>query len=211
MLLCILFIFLGAGITTGVGYAISQPSQPKKIKTPLPATLFSMKDAPTDSIDGHISSMSGQVEWQSRVATMPAALATAIPLQQGESILTKDNGSMTISFPKIGKFNISSESELNIIQTLPTSAVMEQPKGQIQYTKIGTTPLAVKSVDLLIQIDSGVVAVTSDDQEQTVTVDIISGKASVAYEDQNHITSVQNLYDGDEYFFDNTTDQGDLK
>lgn len=211
ILLLFFCVLLGCAVVITYQFVQNTQFKQKKLLTPLPQSEFSMQNPPTDSIDGLISTISGQVQWESRIATMPATLYTGIPIEQGESVNTKKTGSLELSFPQIGTFQLQNNTQLNIIQTLPTSAVFEQPAGNVTYTKIGKTPLAIKSLGLLIQLSSGVMSITTDSDRQMVTVDLTDGSAQTAYVNSNNTSSVQDLHPGDKYIFNDTTAVGKVE
>src|SRR5437763_1209366 len=84
-------------------FVILIPPQ-KNIQTPhnvsaLPTSAFSLENAPTKSLRGTIQTLTGEVEWQSRTATTPAALTTIATIQQAERLVTKDTGNVVVAFP----------------------------------------------------------------------------------------------------------------
>src|SRR3989338_9045587 len=68
-------------------------------------TKFSLEQAPSDSIRGQITGMSGEIWWQSRTATEPARLPARqaqlteeITIQQGETLIASESGNITVNF-----------------------------------------------------------------------------------------------------------------
>src|SRR3989344_3525327 len=49
-------------------------------------SLFSLENAPSESLKGKIEKMSGDIFWFGRVATEPARISSPIDVQQGENL-----------------------------------------------------------------------------------------------------------------------------
>lgn len=173
---------------------------------------FSLEKAPSESIKGNITSLSGNVGWQSRIATEPAQIISFPELQQGEAVETKDNGKMTLQFGNILASNLSPNTFLNFIQTLPTQFVIDQSKGKTEYVKLGETPLTVRSFGLLINIESGNVVVSINDKLGVMTSTVKKGSITAAYNDPKQETAnVLTVNEGSQYIFNNDTKQGEIK
>lgn len=171
----------------------------------IPATNFSLENAPTDSLIGKISSFSGNVAWQSRTAPIANLINSNIDLRQGEELITQGNGKAYFQFPKILDISMQENSDLSIIQTLPANFVFEQKQGDVTYTKInGTTPVSVRGFDLLIEVN-GSVEISMDVKTSKVFVNVSSGTATAAYTDNQNNTQTVTINPKDEFSFDNNS------
>lgn len=181
--------------------------EPESLVTPVQqkplGTAFSMEQAPLDSLRGTVTELTGIPYWESRTATEPVVLLKDISIQQGEKIIASDSGSVSVSFAAAGSISLSPESEIEIIQTLPVNLVFSQKKGNVSYAVSGSSPVSVRSFHLLLNIPRGNVHVSVDDSTETVTVNVIEGNATIAFNSLDYvsqtisITSGQTLYYSD--------------
>jgi hypothetical protein len=203
----IISIAVGALIII-LGFLWLSPRDTQIIKIILPKSLFSLETAPTKSLVGQISSLSGKVAWQSRVAPVAILIDTPIKLQQGEEVDTYENGSAGINFPKFGTISLSPNTQVNLIQTLPENFVIDQKQGTAVYVKTGETPVSVVSLDLLININSGESTVSIDKDTLEITVTVKTGSSTVAFNDADNSTNVVTIDNGNKYTFDENTKTG---
>jgi hypothetical protein len=170
---------------------------------------FSLTHAPAATLKGNIISLSGDTKWQSRIATQPAQLTQPIALAQGEEITTGTNGKMEITFPKGITMDLSSNSDVEIIQTLPQSILFAQKSGTIQYTKTESSPLSIRSNNLLIDLQNGTITVTMTGDISTITVS--KGTISTAYNNVDTKSIVTSVSSGEQFIYNNTTKTGSLE
>ncbi len=164
-------------------------------------TAFSLENAPSMTIKGKIASLSGDVEWESRVATTPAKLTKPISVQQGELLRTNDNGNILIQFSDIFSISMFPLSELNIIQTLPTNFVFLQNKGTAEYIKTGSAPLGIRCLHLLISQNTGDIIVTADKIRPIITVIVKNGSAVIGFNDLQSNTNIETILGGQTFIF----------
>jgi hypothetical protein len=176
-----------------------------KIQPPPLATAFSLQNPPKESLQGEIVSLSGDVAWQSRVATQPAQLKTPRKVLQGENIVTKTDGKVTMTFLNTVTMNMFSDSEVDIIQTLPANMVLVQQSGTTTYTVFGKVPVSVRAQDLLLQQKQGAMNVIVDKDAATVTVKVTDGNATAAYTDADNTSVLTPITSGRSFVFDETT------
>lgn len=201
-----LFLVFGLTITLFYFHNLIWP-QTKNIsqqqKTMADITKFSLEKAPSDSMSGNTLSLSGSVYWQSRIATEPSALKAKIPIQQGEKIVTGDNGNISLELGSASLVTISPKTELAFVQTLATNFVFQQEQGTVSYTKIDQTPLAVQSLTLLTQIGSASANIITSKKDGLVTVEVNKGFVTIGYNDAKFISQVVNVEAGKKIMFDN--------
>ncbi len=174
------------------------------------ATLFSIANAPRQTIHAQIVSFSPDIYWESRVATIPAILTSKIALSQGEEIDT-GSGSAILSLSPVGIISLAKNTTLDFIQLLPLNIVLSQSKGSVSYDNSNNGQLGVVVGNLLVQVISGKCSVTVDSKKNTITISVASGNVLAAYNDTNYSSHVQTLAAKQIYIFDNTAQTGVLK
>jgi hypothetical protein len=209
----VLFIlFFLIGIVSVIGYYSINGAKSNYITKQAVKKLldFNIATAPKETLKGTIVSLTGSVKWESRIATAPAQLTKTISIQQGESVLTENDGAVTINFSDAGLVNISAKSQVDIIQTLPTNIVFNQKKGSVTYQKTSQIPLAIRSLHLLTMIDNGQIRLIIDEENSTILVTVISGQATIAFNDLQYLSHIINLNKGQEYLFDDINHEGSV-
>ena len=196
-------VFLAAFLlSAAVTFFLTQPvEKPKKIVTPMSASAFSIEDAPSDSLRGKITSFSGDVFWQSRIATQPAQLTFERDILQGENLLTKETGNAGVAFKNTAGITILPDTEIAFIQTLPANVVIKQLSGSAEYTKLGNTPVSVQISDLLIDQKEGILQVSVNQDISEITVAVQDGNANVAYVDAEENSSVVSVTAGNAFVY----------
>ncbi len=201
ILLLVVSIIIGGIITVGY-FRFAVDKNP--VLSPISqnkAAEFSVADPPKESVTGNITAMTGDVLWESRVATAPATIDRPVPVKQGENLVTKDNGNATVVFSGIGSVKLSPKTETDFIQTLPADFVVDQKKGMAGYTKNGTVPFSIRSLHLLTAI-SGEISLAIDEDQPIVTITVKKGMATVAYNDAQMVSQRQTVDEGQKLIFD---------
>jgi hypothetical protein len=165
---------------------------------------FSLEKAPSQSLVGLISSMSGDVEYESRIATEAAKINSPVPIQQGENLTTGTDGKLVLIFEKAAEINISPDTSVSIIQTLPADLVFSQSTGVSEYVKLASIPVSIRSRHLLIE-NAGDITVSVDKIKPVITVSVNSGSATFAYNNINNISKVLTLEAGKTLTFNDGT------
>ena len=197
-----LFLIVGYFTFIGKSGVINVPS----LRTIFRASNFSLEKAPSESLIGKIASMSGDVQWQSRIATDSARLESPINIQQGENLSTKEKSSAVILFDGNLEVELSEKSEVGFAQTLPANIVIAQGSGTVEYKKVGVIPVSIRILHLLIE-NEGDVKVSLDDQQPLVTLEIVTGSVKLSFNDINNVTSVTVLSAGKKLIFNDDTRQ----
>lgn len=186
--------------------------QPSKSQTnpnlvsPIPTTLpVSLDSPPSQSLEGNLATPSGSVSWQSRVATDSSPITKAQVIQQGESLEIGDKGSAKVDFNQIGSIFLNPKTKINFAQTLPVNLVLDLDSGSAQIARTGETPISVRGLHLLTQIDSGQATISVDTDKHLITVIINSGSSTLAWTDLNDSTQTFNLDKGKKFIFDDDT------
>lgn len=163
---------------------------------------FSIANPPSASLVGNITALSGSVLWQPRTANKPQAIYQPQSIQQGEELLTQ-NGTVTVAFPNTATVQLSKNAHISIIQTLPVDIVFQQSQGEVTYTALGSLPVSVRGLDILVSLKSAKGTVAVDPQKQLVIVLVKDGSVTAAYTDSNNTTQVLTVSQGKNLIFDN--------
>jgi len=208
----IFLIFLFIGIVLGsICYVWKSNQTNSDIERVKKEPRFSIEKAPTNSEKGTIQSMAGTIKWQSRIATEAAQIAKPVPIQQGEELLSGEDGSAVINYLTGLAISLSPNSHISVIQTLPTNFVFKQIEGTIDYQKNNRIPVAIRSLHLLTQMDNGDIQIVVDEKTAHVGIAIKQGSARVAFNDSKNLSNVLNLQQGDLYQFDDEKRQGNIE
>jgi hypothetical protein len=172
---------------------------------------FSLDDAPSQSLKGSIDALSGDTTYISRTATEPASLASDHVVQQGEVFETGDSGSIRLSLSDQTQALLASNTSLSLVQSLPENIVFEQSSGSVTYAKTSTDPLSVTSLHLVTLLkDSGSMRVTIGSDLGIVTVRVIKGSASVAYNSLDAVANKTEVSEDQSYSFNDSLRTGEL-
>ena len=171
---------------------------------------FSPENAPTDSLKGQITSMTGWVDWLGRTATESTRISSPIMIQQGENLQTKENSSLSFIFPEVGTVAMSGKTEVDIIQTLPTNIVFLQASGAAEYTKTGSDPITIRAKKLIASME-GELAISIDEERPWVTLTQKSGSTMVAFNDLKYVSHEIKMVAGQTYTFNYGMRKGVLK
>lgn len=205
----IFLVFIGVGVVIVAVYATAQP-KPKVLLTPVAQKQeqpFSIVSPPSNSLQGMITAISGDIQFQSRVATAPAKLLQRQPVQQAEEYFTGDNGTISILFAHTLSIQMDPKTHLNFVQTLPANIVINQDKGSVLYAKLGAVPVSVRTQRLLINIDGTALVSFNEDQSQSF-VEVRKGSVTIAYNDINYNSVVQTVEENRTFKFDYPTKTG---
>lgn len=176
-----------------------QPSKPS-LSPSIKPSPFLLEKAPSKSLRGKIVSMSGDIGWQSRVATEPAALKEPRILQQGEELVTGDDGEATVEFSTVS-MTVAPETKISFIQTLPESIVLSQPEGIVTYANEEGKNFSMKSMHLLVQLNEGVIDVSVDKETHFITIDVQKGSITTAFNDLEYKSTVETTEEGQRFVF----------
>ncbi|MBI3980725.1 hypothetical protein HY345_01885 [Candidatus Microgenomates bacterium] len=172
-------------------------------------SAFSLENAPTESLKATISSISGEILWQSRTATEPGALLSKdLPIQQGEKLIASKSGSLTLNFDLAGELSLFPNTEIEIVQTLPVNLVFKQTQGVVDYESKANT-FAVLINRLLVSFSNAAANVSVNDTTGVITVKVYRGQVTAAYNDKNFLSQRFLLQENDRFIFDNEKRQGE--
>jgi len=198
--LLIMSFIIGGGVV--FGYSVLKIHTSPQI-TPVPKkttpSTFSIEKPPSESLKGSIASRSGTLLWESRTATIPATLTNDVPIQQGERLITENDGSATVNFDSVGTIMFSQNADLSFVQTLPVNFVVQQQKGTVNYMINSNTPLSVRVRSALITKTSGTIQVTVTDDDPIILISTIKGPAQIGFNDLDYVSQVFTLRENQVY------------
>lgn len=174
-------------------------------------TQFSLEEAPNQSIKGQITDMAGEIWKQDRVATEPAKLNQPGMVQQGEILIASDEGKLTVEFNPAVTMTLYPQTTTEIVQTLPVNLVFNQTKGVGQYLAAGTNPVTIRSLNLIVNLDEGLLVVDTDGETGTIKLGLKTGTAKVGYNSPEFDSRVWELSPGDVFEYDSSTRRGYFK
>ena len=178
---------------------------------PAITTKFSLKNAPSDSLQGFIATMSGNVTWLSRTSSKPVQLKSRQSIQQGEEISTGTNGQVVVRVQNEASLLLHPNTHVSIVQLLPQNFVFIQDKGSVHYENTIQVPISIKSFDLATIIIKGFVTLSADPKNQTVSVSVEKGSVKEGYEDSQNTSNVVTVNPGQTFVFDETNKIGTIQ
>lgn len=135
-----------------------------------------------------------QSDWQ--------PLADAQKVYQDERIVV-DSGSLIVEFPQYLTIKTASNviSEFTLTNLLPSSFLIKETNGEISYETL--KPISIStSTGGLVKLDTGRLNIIEDLQEETSTITLLSGSASLATIDPQNTTQVYKLTEGETVILD---------
>jgi hypothetical protein len=210
-----LYIFLFSFIVgVGIAFGFSFWKKEKAVIVPKISPQeekFSIDSPPKQSLKGIITSQSGQILWQSRVATEPAEINDLKQIQQAELLVTGKESNISINFKDAVAITLSSESEIEFLQTLPVNFVFRQNKGEINYVKKGSIPFSVRSMHLLMTFTDGEYLLNIDSENHTLELVVKKGLVKAAYNNIQYETQNIKIIEGEKFVFDDDSRTGEIK
>ncbi len=199
----IIGFLVGVAAVSGFTIFKTQEQPPETVvKERRPTSSFSIEPAPSESIKGTITDRRGELLWESRVATEPAALSDNVLIQQGERLVTKDNSSVRIDFPRLGSISLNENADLSFIQTLPVNFVVNQTKGFVEYKIAGDVPLSIRIRSAILTKDNGNIEVTVTEGDSLIRISPLTGTATIGFNDLEYVSRVFELREGETYEYD---------
>lgn len=206
IIILICFILLGILVFALYNNLTARPVVQNLTEKPSPSgSPLSILTPPSESLKAKVSSFTGKIKWQSRIATEAAEVDSLKEIQQGEQIETEVSSNLIVEFPNIWRINILSNSKLDFAQTLPANLVIAQKEGSAEYQKLGENVLSVRALHLLINQNQGDMVVIVDKDNNNVFINVKTGFVTVAYNDDENISQVVQVKTGQRLNFDDET------
>jgi hypothetical protein len=210
LLFLIPFFVVGTGIIAYIKASekllnITLPNLPPiTIQNIVKLSRFSLEKAPSKALVGSLTSVSGEVNYEPRLATESAKLERPVLIQQGDILETGENGTFRLVFKDAAEINVLPLSAINIAQTLPANIVIVQSGGEAAYKKNSTIPLSLRVLHLLIEVDEEA-NVLVETAKSLVTVKSVKGDATLAFNNLNNETQIIKLEEGATLVFNDRT------
>lgn len=174
-------------------------------------SLFSLDQAPSQSLRGTITSLTGEVKFLGRTATEAALMASSGGvIQQGENYFTGKESGFEFTFEPAYWVLMQELTEVDIIQTLPTAMVVSQVEGTAKYQTPADSAMTIRTAYLLTQL-TGEATIERNSNKSTVTITVASGSATAAYNDLNYQSHTVKIEAGNEFQFNYGTRKAVLK
>jgi hypothetical protein len=215
-LLSLAVFAVGFAVTVAFLNSRTKNTESVIIVTPKPEAVnqitsaFSLENAPSESLRGQISAMTGEIDWTNRVATEASKLSSPVTIQQGEELSTGVKSGLSLVFPEVCSVKFSQNTDIQIIQTLPANIFFAQISGTGEYTKTGSDPVSVRVLNLLANVDGDTV-ISINQLKPIITLTVKSGTATVAYNDLNYVSHEVTVPKGKTLTFNSGTRRVGLK
>lgn len=208
----ILFLLLGGGISFFLFSNQTPNKENPKVSSPViqeTTSQFSVKNPPSSSLKANVTLFDGIIFWQERGATNSSEVTNLTVLQQGENVETKEKSNLNFTFNDGTSIDLKENTKLSIIQTLPKTMVFEQNSGNATYIS-KANGLSVRSFHLLLEQKSGEFTLNVDNETGLLTVEVIKGKVTAAYNDTDYISHVVYVPEGSSLEFDEETREAEV-
>lgn len=202
-----------AGVAVFMGWFLYTKTQSVETPglTPVAPTTFSIESPPSQSVRGAITALSGEVRWQSRIATESARINAHREVVQGERIETGKDGLVSLQFGSSVRLEVSENSAIDFIQTLPQQTVFSQSAGSVIYENRTADPIAVRVLHLLIEQQEGIIDVVIQENRPMVALTVKEGTARVGYNDLYYNSTTLDLRKGQKFYFNDETRKTDVE
>jgi hypothetical protein len=208
-------LFILIGVIVAFGYSIWKKEKTIVVNKIIPQKQeeqFSIDVPPKQSKVGVVESISGnEILFQSRIASMPVKMTEIKQIQQAELLSLGKETSSKILFKDAVSIDMSQESEIEFLQTLPINFVFRQNKGKIIYEKLGSIPISIRSRFLLTSIIEGKTSIDTDIETHIITLTVLEGSVKVAYNDIDYKTQTQIIEKGKVFIFNDDLREGTLE
>lgn len=208
-------LFILIGVIISFGYFIWQKEKTIVVNKIIPQKQeeqFSIDVPPKQSKIAIVESISGdEIFFQSRIASAPAKIKTIEKIQQAELLSLGKESSASLLFKEALSIDMSQESEIEFLQTLPNNFVFKQTKGKIVYQKLGTIPISVRSRFLLVSLVEGKISINTDIDTHVITLTVLEGSVKIAYNDIDYKTQSLEIEKGDVFVFDDDRREGSVE
>lgn len=206
VLLFLIFFLIGLVSFTAYSLLRKNPGKPvNNIVETVVTPPFSIENPPSESVKGTITGMSGEVLWQSRTASEASRITSPQAIQQGETIQTGDTGNLTVNFPNEAEIKALSQTQIDLVQTLPVNFVASIASGSAQFTKTGSAPITIRALHLLIKIVQGTLSLGVDEKNSLVNFSVINGSIQVAFNNLDLVSNVITFDQNQRHTFNDLT------
>jgi hypothetical protein len=172
-------------------------------------SLFVLKP-PTDALKGKILLSNGDTKIKPRDKEEFNKINVGEEVLQGERIATGEKSKTVVEFPDLVSINLGSDTEIGFNNLIPANFLLSQSSGLVTYELLrDDAPISVRSLHTLVSINSGNCAITTN--QETVTIKVLTGSATVALVDLENKTGVWELKEGQEALVDDIQRRVEVK
>lgn len=165
---------------------------------------------PSDAIIGKLLSVEGRVEKEARGKDELEEIDEESDMLQGERLITKEKSKAEVEFPDFAKIDIGSDTEMSFINLLPSSFLVEQKTGEVDYKLLqDENPVSARCLHALLSFYSGEIEVGIEDGE--ITIWVLEGKAKLAMVDLENNTHVWQFEKDQKVLIDDATRTTEIK
>jgi hypothetical protein len=210
ILLFLVMFLAGFAIILSYQYLLPKQFHFPSIK-PAVTTKFSLANAPSQTLRGTITIITGKVAWLSRTANKPVIITAPRTIQQGEDLITGSNGNVSITIHNLAFLALSPNTHISFIELLPQNFVINQVKGSVLYENSISVPVSIVTNDLLTIENNGVVSITMEPNSTIISIKVEKGYVTEGYEDLQDNSNVVPLTQGQTFIFDTKAQQGTVE
>lgn len=171
---------------------------------------YSFEGAPTQSLIGKMTSIQGEVFWQSRTATEPSRLVSPVAVLQAEIVATGEDGASEVEFENGARVAVAAESNVEFVQTLPSHIVINHKAGSARYVAINNGSLAVRSLNVLAELGADT-SVLIEREEGYLTFVVEKGVVTVAFNDLDNVSTTMRIREGERYIYNSDERSGQVE
>lgn len=204
ILIFICLFLLGFIAVIAVDSIISHPKEITAFRpstsTPTPVTLL----LPTNALQGTLIQTEGTVKYMPWDKTEFGPATAGATLYQTDEIATMTKSSAAFSITASMSGMLGENTHVMLGSLLPQKITMNQKKGTVEYkTTDSNQPLSIKSLGALTWVEQG--SITVSIQDSILSVTLKSGKAKLAYINNDNVTHIWELHGGDTAIINDTT------
>lgn len=198
--LLLLLLFL-----TGIGsvfiFRLWQVKKAESISFSPQKSSFVLKP-PLKALTGEFILIKGEVKKKPRSKEkFEIVKAEGEILIEGEKITTGKESQSIIEFPDFIRIGLGSNTEIGLINLIPTNFLISQSSGFVTYKLLqDDSPFSVRSLHTLLTFDFGESEITVE--ENKIKAEILSGKAKLALVDLDNKTHIWELNEGERVLID---------
>lgn len=207
---CLVFLLLFLIGTVGViVFRLWRVKGAGHVSFPPQQSSFVLKP-PADALKGKLLSINGSVKKELREKNDFEDVNTKEEILQGEKLVTGEKSKATVEFPDYAKINLGSNTEIGFINLIPANFLISQLLGSATYELLqDNVPFSVRSLHVLLTVNSGKSEVAISDE--TITVKVLSGAAKLALVDLENKTHVWEIKEGQKVLINDTERRVEIK